>query len=217
MEPIHGTTILAVRRKGKLAVAGDGQVTLNDTVLKHRAVKVRKIYHDKIIVGFAGATADALNLFDRFEAKLGIRMPEQKKTFSLKWYYAAAAVVLAFGLGTVWYQIRLENYKADQLGLSDVSYELASMEHYFTDEIARRMAQVDMNSPEVERYLNDLEKLEKEYDMLVGVLNEQFSNERVIAAMIQNYKLRLQILENLQHHLQLKEKYEQNTIPNEEA
>ena len=70
MEPIHGTTILAVRRKGKLAVAGDGQVTLNDTVLKHRAVKVRKIYHDKIIVGFAGATADALNLFDRFEAKL---------------------------------------------------------------------------------------------------------------------------------------------------
>lgn len=70
MEPIHGTTILAVRRKGKLAVAGDGQVTLNDTVLKHRAVKVRKIYHDKIVVGFAGATADALNLFDRFEAKL---------------------------------------------------------------------------------------------------------------------------------------------------
>ena len=54
----------------KLAVAGDGQVTLNDTVLKHRAVKVRKIYHDKIVVGFAGATADALNLFDRFEAKL---------------------------------------------------------------------------------------------------------------------------------------------------
>ena len=70
MEPIHGTTILAVRHKGKLAVAGDGQVTLNDTVLKHHAVKVRKVYHDKIIVGFAGATADALNLFDRFEAKL---------------------------------------------------------------------------------------------------------------------------------------------------
>jgi len=70
MKPIHGTTILAVRRKGKLAVAGDGQVTLSDTVLKHHAVKVRKIYHDNIIVGFAGATADALNLFDRFEAKL---------------------------------------------------------------------------------------------------------------------------------------------------
>ncbi len=70
MEPIHGTTILAVRREGKLAIAGDGQVTLNDAVLKHHAVKVRKIYHDKIVVGFAGATADALNLFDRFEAKL---------------------------------------------------------------------------------------------------------------------------------------------------
>jgi ATP-dependent HslUV protease subunit HslV len=67
---IRGTTILAVRQNGKLAVAGDGQVTLNDTVLKHHAVKVRKIYNEKIIVGFAGATADALNLFDRFESKL---------------------------------------------------------------------------------------------------------------------------------------------------
>jgi ATP-dependent HslUV protease subunit HslV len=67
---MRGTTILAVRRGGKLAVAGDGQVTLNDVVLKHHAIKVRKIYNDKIIVGFAGATADALNLFDRFESKL---------------------------------------------------------------------------------------------------------------------------------------------------
>ncbi|RJQ57682.1 MAG: ATP-dependent protease subunit HslV [Desulfobacteraceae bacterium] len=67
---IRGTTILAVRREGKLAIAGDGQVTLNDTVLKHHAVKVRKIYNNRIIVGFAGATADALNMFDRFEAKL---------------------------------------------------------------------------------------------------------------------------------------------------
>ncbi len=66
----HGTTILAVRHKGKLAVAGDGQVTLNDTVIKHHARKVRKIYNDKIIVGFAGATADALNLSERLEAKL---------------------------------------------------------------------------------------------------------------------------------------------------
>jgi len=67
---IHGTTILAVRSRGKLAVAGDGQVTFNETVVKHRAVKVRKIYNGSIVVGFAGATADALNLFDRFESKL---------------------------------------------------------------------------------------------------------------------------------------------------
>jgi ATP-dependent HslUV protease subunit HslV len=66
----HGTTILAVRRDGKVAVAGDGQVTLGDTVMKHKARKVRKIYNSKIIVGFAGATADALSLFERFEAKL---------------------------------------------------------------------------------------------------------------------------------------------------
>ena len=67
---IHGTTILAVRHKDKVVVAGDGQVTLNDTVIKHHAKKVRKIYNAKIIVGFAGATADALNLSERLEAKL---------------------------------------------------------------------------------------------------------------------------------------------------
>jgi len=66
----HGTTILAVRCKGKIAVAGDGQVTLNNVVIKHKAKKVRRIYNDKIIVGFAGATADALNLSERLEKKL---------------------------------------------------------------------------------------------------------------------------------------------------
>ena len=67
---MHGTTILAVRHKGKAAVAGDGQITLNNTIIKHHAKKVRKIYQDKIIVGFAGATADALNLSERLEQKL---------------------------------------------------------------------------------------------------------------------------------------------------
>ena len=66
----HGTTILAVRHKGKTAVAGDGQVTLNHNVVKHHAKKVRRIYNNKIIVGFAGATADALNLSERLEEKL---------------------------------------------------------------------------------------------------------------------------------------------------
>ena len=66
----HGTTILAVRHGGKLVVAGDGQVTLNQTIIKHQARKVRRLYQDRIVVGFAGATADALNLFDRFETKL---------------------------------------------------------------------------------------------------------------------------------------------------
>ncbi|MDR3201101.1 MAG: ATP-dependent protease subunit HslV [Spirochaetales bacterium] len=66
----HGTTILAVRRNGKIAMAGDGQVTLGNTVMKGSARKVRKIYDGKIIVGFAGATADAFTLFERFEAKI---------------------------------------------------------------------------------------------------------------------------------------------------
>ncbi len=67
---IRSTTILAVRRDGKVAVAGDGQVTLQESVIKHHAKKVRRIYNDKIIVGFAGASADALNLSERLEAKL---------------------------------------------------------------------------------------------------------------------------------------------------
>lgn len=66
----RSTTILAVRREGRVAVAGDGQVTLGETVMKHKARKVRKIYHGRIIVGFAGASADALSLFERFEGKL---------------------------------------------------------------------------------------------------------------------------------------------------
>lgn len=67
---LRGTTILAVRRGRHVALAGDGQVTMKETVMKHRAKKVRRIYQDKIIVGFAGATADALNLYERFEGKL---------------------------------------------------------------------------------------------------------------------------------------------------
>ena len=66
----HGTTILAVRLNGKLAVAGDGQVTLNNTIIKHHARKVRRIYNDTIITGFAGATADALTLSEKLEKKL---------------------------------------------------------------------------------------------------------------------------------------------------
>ena len=66
----HGTTILALRHRGKVVLAGDGQVTMNNTVIKHRARKVRRIYNDRIVVGFAGATADAMNLSERLEAKL---------------------------------------------------------------------------------------------------------------------------------------------------
>ncbi|MFW6080461.1 MAG: ATP-dependent protease subunit HslV [Desulfosalsimonas sp.] len=70
MAEFHGTTILAVRYNGRAAVAGDGQVTLNNAVIKHRARKVRRIYNDRIVVGFAGATADALNLSEKLEGKL---------------------------------------------------------------------------------------------------------------------------------------------------
>lgn len=70
MEIFHGTTIVTVRRHGKVVVGGDGQVTLGNTVMKGDAAKVRKIYHDKVIAGFAGATADAFTLLERFEGML---------------------------------------------------------------------------------------------------------------------------------------------------
>ncbi|MEK6692502.1 MAG: ATP-dependent protease subunit HslV [Nitrospirota bacterium] len=66
----HGTTIIAVRRDGKIAIAGDGQVTIGNTVMKHNAKKIRKMYNDRVLTGFAGATADAMTLFEKFEAKL---------------------------------------------------------------------------------------------------------------------------------------------------
>lgn len=70
MAKINATTILCVRHKGKVVMAGDGQVTLENTIMKHTARKVRKIYHDRVLAGFAGATADAFTLFSKFEEKL---------------------------------------------------------------------------------------------------------------------------------------------------
>ena len=67
---IHATTILAVRHKDRAVLAGDGQVTLGDTIVKQRARKVRRLYNDKILAGFAGSAADSFALFSRFEAKL---------------------------------------------------------------------------------------------------------------------------------------------------
>lgn len=69
-EQFHGTTILSVRRGNKVALGGDGQVTFGNVVLKASARKVRRLFHDRILAGFAGGTADAFTLFERFEAKL---------------------------------------------------------------------------------------------------------------------------------------------------
>ncbi len=70
MEQFRGTTILAVRRNGRIAIGGDGQVTLGNTVMKGNARKVRRLYQGKVVAGFAGGTADAFTLFERFEGKL---------------------------------------------------------------------------------------------------------------------------------------------------
>lgn len=70
MSGIHSTTIVAVKRGGEVAIAGDGQVTVGDVVMKHRAVKVRRLFNDRVVVGFAGSVADAFTLFDKFEQHL---------------------------------------------------------------------------------------------------------------------------------------------------
>jgi len=68
--PIHATTVVSVRHHGRVAMAGDGQVSLGQTIVKHTAKKVRRVHHDRVLAGFAGTAADAFTLFERFEARL---------------------------------------------------------------------------------------------------------------------------------------------------
>ena len=70
MSPFHGTTILSVRNGANVVMAGDGQITMGQTVMKTNARKVRRAYHDKVLAGFAGSTADSVTLFEKFEEKL---------------------------------------------------------------------------------------------------------------------------------------------------
>jgi ATP-dependent HslUV protease subunit HslV len=70
MDQFHGTTVISIRRNGRVVIGGDGQVTLGNTIMKGNARKVRRLYQDKVIAGFAGGTADAFTLFERFEGKL---------------------------------------------------------------------------------------------------------------------------------------------------
>ncbi|HEX2923188.1 MAG TPA: ATP-dependent protease subunit HslV [Chloroflexota bacterium] len=77
---IHGTTVLAVRRDGMVAMAADGQITVGDVVMKHTARKIRRLYHDRVLGGFAGSVADAITLFERFESRLEQHAGNLKKS-----------------------------------------------------------------------------------------------------------------------------------------
>jgi ATP-dependent HslUV protease subunit HslV len=79
MEQMHGTTIIGIYRKGHVAIGGDGQVTMGNTIIKSTALKIRKLYDNKVIAGFAGATADAFSLFEKFEEKLKMHKGNLKK------------------------------------------------------------------------------------------------------------------------------------------
>jgi ATP-dependent HslUV protease subunit HslV len=77
---MHATTIIGIHRKGKTVLCGDGQVSMGDTVVKAKAIKIRRIFNDKVIIGFAGATADAFTLFEKFEEKLKANKGNLKKS-----------------------------------------------------------------------------------------------------------------------------------------
>ena len=79
MEAMHGTTIIGILRNGHISIGGDGQVTLGSTIIKATALKIRKLYDNKVIAGFAGATADAFALFEKFEEKLKMHKGNLKK------------------------------------------------------------------------------------------------------------------------------------------
>ncbi len=80
MQQFHATTIISVRRNNKVAIGGDGQVSLGNTVMKANACKIRRLYKNRILAGFAGATADAFTLFERFEAKLNMHQGQLLKS-----------------------------------------------------------------------------------------------------------------------------------------
>ena len=97
-EQFHATTVLCVRHRGQVAIAGDGQVTIGNTIVKAGARKVRKLHHDKVLAGFAGAAADAFTLFARFEAKLDEHRGNLALTIAS--YNAGPTAVAEYG-GTV--------------------------------------------------------------------------------------------------------------------
>src|SRR5437879_6440622 len=103
--PIHGTTVLCVRKDNKVVLVADGQVTMGEHVMKHTARKTRRLYNDKVVAGFAGSTADAITLFERFEGKL------QEFSGNLQ----KAAVELA----KEWRKERTLSQLAEQLNLAD--------------------------------------------------------------------------------------------------
>ncbi|PKN80433.1 MAG: HslU--HslV peptidase proteolytic subunit [Candidatus Cloacimonetes bacterium HGW-Cloacimonetes-1] len=79
MMTFHGTTIIGIHRNGHTAICGDGQVTLGDAVIKATAIKIRRLYEDKVVIGFAGATSDAISLFEKFEERLKANKGNLKK------------------------------------------------------------------------------------------------------------------------------------------
>ncbi len=143
----------------------------------------------------------------RFETKLlfaNHKQNKEKKPRSLWPYLLLAACFLGVIFTLVSINMKKENEFAQKISLADVSPSMANMESYFTKEIGLSKSEIDMNDPELSTYIDKFIALELEYSNLLDALNKNTRNEKVISAMINNYKLRLKILESIKRHIDIK-------------
>jgi hypothetical protein len=146
---------------------------------------------------------------ERFQTKLMAQAAKKKKGRVIPlWLLVAAAACFCGALITItWISISEERQTfAQQRQLSDVSPEMNRIESWFTEEIANKKSKINLNDPVLAEGLTQISLLEKEYENLSLKLNENFGNEKVVSAMIKNYKLRLQILESIKRHIDFKNK-----------
>lgn len=143
---------------------------------------------------------------NRFETKLLFKSSanKQKRKIPVWSYGAVAACILALVVWVVNSEIQDTRMAAQQISLSEYSYEMGEMETYFTNEIESRLSDVDVSDVEIQGYLGKLEDLKTEYVSLEQALARNYGNERVINAMIDNYKLRLLVLEKLKKYIEYK-------------
>ncbi|MCB0761126.1 MAG: hypothetical protein KDC12_06340 [Flavobacteriales bacterium] len=144
----------------------------------------------------------------RFETRLLANQSKKKRNVIPMWAYAVAAACVCIGiLSITWFQLKADQHQfASHRQMSEVSPEMNRMESWFVKAIAERKGSLDMNDPSIAQGMRQLERLEQEYQILSEKLASNFGNEKILDAMIKNYRLRLEILENIQKHIEYKNK-----------
>ncbi|WP_306642043.1 hypothetical protein [Sanyastnella coralliicola] len=142
----------------------------------------------------------------RFRQRLLAAEPTRASN-KLSWlWYAAAAITVLLIIGAVVNGISTENENARDRSLADVSMKVGQLEYQLSNHISRRQADIDHSDPAIQRHLKHFKKLEDQYALLEQELNKNFGDERIVQAMIENYKLRVIVLENIVAHLKIQNK-----------